>query len=162
MWKLQTFCGWQYKQIIAWFVCDIWHKYHSSYFKIVSNFTRLSPRETTYNNFEISLVVFMANITTNHAIMYTNSVKITLNSKNASLCNILLLAGTWRVKQVLSIMMDGQICWRNAWRTKFRLWVGGMTEALFVPSLLGPFLSEKYEIHGNRSVILGNFYPRKE
>ena len=45
----------------------------------------------------------MANITTNHAIMYTNSVKITLNSENASLCNILLLAGTWRVKQVLSV-----------------------------------------------------------
>ena len=26
-----------------------------------------------YNNFEISLVVFMTNITTNHAIIYTNS-----------------------------------------------------------------------------------------
>ena len=26
----------------------------------------------TYNNFEISLVVFMPNITTNHAITYTN------------------------------------------------------------------------------------------
>ena len=25
-----------------------------------------------YNNFEISLVVFMPNITTNHAITYTN------------------------------------------------------------------------------------------
>ena len=30
-------------------------------------------RETTYNNFEISLVVFMPNTTTNHAITYTNS-----------------------------------------------------------------------------------------
>ena len=29
-------------------------------------------REVTYNNFEISLVVFMPNITTNHAITYTN------------------------------------------------------------------------------------------
>ena len=29
-------------------------------------------REITYNNFEISLVVFMSNITTNHAITYTN------------------------------------------------------------------------------------------
>ena len=29
-------------------------------------------REITYNNFEISLVVFMPNITTNHAIAYTN------------------------------------------------------------------------------------------
>ena len=28
-----------------------------------------------YNNFEISLVVFMPNITTNHAITYTNSSK---------------------------------------------------------------------------------------
>ena len=29
-------------------------------------------REITYNNFEISLVVFMPNISTNHAITYTN------------------------------------------------------------------------------------------
>ena len=29
-------------------------------------------REITYNNFEISLVVFMPNITTDHAITYTN------------------------------------------------------------------------------------------
>ena len=29
-------------------------------------------REISYNNFEISLVVFMPNITTNHAITYTN------------------------------------------------------------------------------------------
>ena len=28
------------------------------YFKIVSNFTRLAAREITYNNFEISLVVY--------------------------------------------------------------------------------------------------------
>ena len=28
----------------------------------------------TYNNFEISLVVFMPNITTNHAITYTNGL----------------------------------------------------------------------------------------
>ena len=72
MWKLQTFSGSQYKEIIAWFVCDIWQKYHLWYFKIVSNFTRLTAHEITYNNFEISLVVFMPNITTNHAITYTN------------------------------------------------------------------------------------------
>ena len=30
-------------------------------------------REISYNNFEISLVVFMPNITTDHAITYTNS-----------------------------------------------------------------------------------------
>ena len=35
-------------------------------------------REITYNNFEISLVVFMPNITTNHAITYTNQHSITL------------------------------------------------------------------------------------
>ena len=29
-------------------------------------------REITYNHFEISLVVFLPNITTNHAITYTN------------------------------------------------------------------------------------------
>ena len=29
-------------------------------------------REISYDNFEISLVVFMPNITTNHAITYTN------------------------------------------------------------------------------------------
>ena len=30
--------------------------------------------EIMYNNFEISLVIFMPNITTNHAITYTNKV----------------------------------------------------------------------------------------
>ena len=51
---------------------DIWHWYHSWYFKVVSNFTRLTAREITYKNFEIWLVVFMPSITTNHAITYTN------------------------------------------------------------------------------------------
>ena len=32
----------------------------------------------TYNNFEISLVVFMPNITTNHAITYTNTEEFEL------------------------------------------------------------------------------------
>ena len=35
-------------------------------------------REITYNNFEISLVVFMPNITTDHAITYTNIIDISL------------------------------------------------------------------------------------
>ena len=30
--------------------------------------------EITYNNFEISLVVFIPNMTTNHAITYTNYI----------------------------------------------------------------------------------------
>ena len=34
----------------------------------------LTARENTYNNFEISLVVFMPNITPNHAITYTNYI----------------------------------------------------------------------------------------
>ena len=33
----------------------------------------LAAHEITYNNFEMSLVVFMPNITTNHAITYTNT-----------------------------------------------------------------------------------------
>ena len=33
-----------------------------------------------YNNFEISLVVFMPNITTNHAITYTNIYVISLEA----------------------------------------------------------------------------------
>ena len=68
MWKLQTFASSRRQ----WFVRDILRKYHLWYFKIVSNFTRLMAREITYNNFEISLVVFMPNITTNNAITYNN------------------------------------------------------------------------------------------
>ena len=41
-------------------------------FKIVSNFTRLTAPEIKYNNFQMWLVVLMPNITTNHAITYTN------------------------------------------------------------------------------------------
>ena len=50
----------------------VWHKYHSWYFKIVSNYTRPTAREMIYNNFKISLMVFTPNITTNHAITCTN------------------------------------------------------------------------------------------
>ena len=50
---------------------DIWHKSLELYFKIVSNLTRPTAQEIPYNNFEISLVVFMPNITINHAITYT-------------------------------------------------------------------------------------------
>ena len=74
--------------MIAWFVRDIWYKYHSWYFKIVSNLTRLTAREITYNNFEISFVVFMQNITTNNAIIYTN-MKVRLNSCFEIFCTLL-------------------------------------------------------------------------
>ena len=52
---------------------------HTNFSTCVSNFTRLMAREITNNNFEISLVVFMPNITTNHAIIclyYYNGVVI--------------------------------------------------------------------------------------
>ena len=52
------------------------------YFKIVSNFTRLTAREITYNNLEISLVVFMPNITTNHGITYTYFFKFSRRRRN--------------------------------------------------------------------------------
>ena len=47
-------------------------------FQIVPNFFRQTAHEITYNNFEISLVVFMPNNTTNHAlrITYTNTCLI--------------------------------------------------------------------------------------
>ena len=48
-------------------------------------FTRLTAREIKYNNFEISLVVFLPNVTTNHAITYTNKVM--------SLLKIILIYG---------------------------------------------------------------------
>ena len=35
--------------------------------------------QITYNNFEISLVVFMPHITTNHAITYTNTAELFLD-----------------------------------------------------------------------------------
>ena len=37
-----------------------------------SDISKLSQISRTYNNFEISLVVCMPNITTNHAITHTN------------------------------------------------------------------------------------------
>ena len=41
--------------ICMWYLA---HKYHLWYFKIVSNFTCLTAYEITYNNFEMSLVVY--------------------------------------------------------------------------------------------------------
>ena len=38
----------------------------------MSNFTRLKAHEITRSNVEISLMVYTPNITTNHAITYTN------------------------------------------------------------------------------------------
>ena len=46
------------------------------YFKIVSNFTRQTAREITCNNFDSSLVVFMPNITSNHAITFTSLIPL--------------------------------------------------------------------------------------
>ena len=43
-----------------WYLAHI--KYPLWYFKIVSNFTRLTAYEITYNNFEISLVVYLGQL----------------------------------------------------------------------------------------------------
>ena len=69
IWNTKPFVGSSSIKIIAWFVRDIWHLW---YFKIVSYFTHLTAGEISYNNFNISHVVFMPNITTNHAISYAN------------------------------------------------------------------------------------------
>ena len=61
-----------YKRVIALFVRDIWHKCDPRCFKIAPNSTRLTAREITWKKSEISLVIFMPNITTNHTITYTN------------------------------------------------------------------------------------------
>ena len=58
---------------------------------MVSNFTRPTAREITYSNFEISLVVFMPNITTNHAITYTNKTDTKLNFTDSKNFNGVLL-----------------------------------------------------------------------
>ena len=42
---------------------------------MVPNFTPLTAREITYNKFEIPFVVFLPDITTNHAITYSNSLR---------------------------------------------------------------------------------------
>ena len=40
-----------------------------------------------YNNFKISVVVFMPNITTNHAITYTNFQQVTFKLGILTYCN---------------------------------------------------------------------------
>ena len=45
----------------------------------------LTARKITYNNFKISLMVFMPNITTNHAITYTNLIIILFPPKTVKL-----------------------------------------------------------------------------
>ena len=45
--------------------------------KLSTNFTRLTACEITYNNFEISLMVFMPNTTTNHGIRGSRKSNLT-------------------------------------------------------------------------------------
>ena len=52
------------------------------YFQIVSNFTLLTAREITYNNSEISRVVFTPNATTNHTTNYFTVTAFLLRAKN--------------------------------------------------------------------------------
>ena len=46
--------------------------------------------EITYNNFEISRVVFMPNITTNHAITYTKIITISHSLASVGAYNLIL------------------------------------------------------------------------
>ena len=75
---------------------DIWHKYHLWYFKIVSNFTRLAAREISCNNFEISLVVFMPNITATHAITNTNILHLILPLRPCVQAFVIIIS-LWRI-----------------------------------------------------------------
>ena len=106
MWKLPTFWGQKYKQIMAWFVRDVWHKCHSWYFKIVSN----------YSNFEISLVVFMPNITTNHAITYTNFSLLSLFQiyDNTQWCAVMFYRKNTLCLSLTSIHLQAKGCDRAA------------------------------------------------
>ena len=59
IWTPRWFVGKQEVHIF-FLILTIWRKYHLWYFKIVSNFTCLAAHEITlYNNFKISVVVFM-------------------------------------------------------------------------------------------------------
>ena len=87
------------------------------YFKIVSNFTRLTAREITYNNFETSLVVFMPNITTNHAITYTNR----LAWCNNRLWLFFVLVDILFLSLLQSSHSSGSFSWRALFRVSY-LW----------------------------------------
>ena len=73
----------------------------------------------TYNNFEISPVVFMPNITTNHAITYTNNreVKISRNTPRGlyfskALFEGLIFGGAY-IRRGLST--EGNLCFKIDW-----------------------------------------------
>ena len=72
------------------------HKFHSP-----------NGSEIMYNNFEISLVVFMLNITTNHAITYTNLVLITVVTRNT--CIIVRHGFMFQIADVL--------CWDELFKS---------------------------------------------
>ena len=87
----------------------------SWYFRTVSNFTRLTAREITYNNFEISLLVFMPNITTNHAIAYKLLVP---DSKWMVTLNIVTtIYPCCLISRPYSCLFDNSLCSFNLWIT---------------------------------------------
>ena len=59
--------------------------------------SKLSPISLafTYTNFEISLVVFMPNITTTHAITYTNRTSQQLGETITTICNATQIREPW-------------------------------------------------------------------
>ena len=50
-----------------------------------------------YNNFEISLVVFMPNITTNHAITYTNYIELKIIPLRSVIGNLAIPSKNWNI-----------------------------------------------------------------
>ena len=77
-------------------------------------FTRLTAHEIMCNNFEISLVVYMLNITTNHAITYTNIILpcvCSVMDENDIQLNLPWVTtwstkSTWRVNCMFSLIFD--------------------------------------------------------
>ena len=66
---------------------------------------RLTAREIMYNNFEISLVVFMPNITTNNAITYTNSAFVIV------------------IKAIRSVVVYNLFCaWKRTFSESLTVW----------------------------------------
>ena len=83
----------------------------------MSNFTRVSAREITCNNFEISLVVFMSNITTNHAITYTNELYVLLASTDDGKSQLLwpsISVGIVAILVVMIVIVMKQKWWIRA------------------------------------------------
>ena len=100
-------------------------------------------REITYNNFEISLVVFMPNTTTNHAITYTNSRFVILSQKLKTSHRIIFLTSNERFKA--SFTLECFFVSRRSVRLKLKLFY----ENFFVDSLFVLLVNVTYFVDQN-------------